>query len=320
MNRTWYHSAQQRRYIEPDEPQFDDIIHEEEDENSADEPGYNADPGVDGPRIGEHVGVSAATSAQVEASQALKREERMAFVVCFLGPLVGAYLLHTIRGQLKVTEGLVSDYNLTIFVMVAELRPIARLMKMQEERMFHLQRVVKADARESMNHNDAQVLAQRLSELEGRLSEPTTNSELETSRVATEVRQGLQTQLDAITRAIRRYEKRSAAQTIQIEGRFQEVDQRLKDALSLAAAAARTGQRPGLVSSIISWLINTINKAMQTAWDIALYPLRVALALTTKTKSYFVKDEERQSRKRVKGPLNGHSSMSTSRMQSKGIR
>ena len=82
---------------------------------------------------------------------------------------------------------------------------------------------------------------QRLSELEDRLSQPTSNNDLETSRVATEVRQGLQTQLDAITRAIRRYEKRSAAQTIQIEARFQEVDRRLKDALSLAAAAARTG-------------------------------------------------------------------------------
>lgn len=258
--------------------------------------------------------------AQLEASRSLKRQEQAAFAACFLGPLVGAYLLHTIRRQLTVTEGLVSDYNLTIFVMVAELRPITRLMKMQEERMFHLQRIVRADSRDSMDPNDAQSMAQRLSELEGKLNGSTRTSDIETARVATEVRQGIQTQLDAITRAIRRYEKRSAAQTIQIEARFHDVDSRLKDALSLAAAAARTGQRPGIISTLISWVVSLVNNAMQITWDIALYPLRTVLAVAVLVRSYFVKDEERQSRRRVKGQTNGHSSISTSRMQSKGLR
>ncbi|KAF2630215.1 hypothetical protein BU25DRAFT_335654 [Macroventuria anomochaeta] len=322
---TWYHSAQQRRYIEPDEPQYDDTIHEEENEDSINDPDDNADSILEDStpedsKSRERVGATTATLAQLEASKALKRQERMAFAACFLGPLVGACLLHTIRGQLRVTEGLVSDYNLTIFVMVAELRPIARLMKMQEERMFHLQRIVKTDPRDLVDPNHAQAIAQRLSELEGRLSGPTANNDLETSRVAAEVRQGIQIQLDAITRAIRRYEKRSAAQTIQIEARFQEVDLRLKDSLSLAAMAARTGQRPGIISSLISWFVNLVNNALQTAWDIVLYPPRTALAAAVKTKSYFAKDEERQSRRRVKGQTNAHSSISTSRMQSKSIR
>ena len=320
MHRTWYHSAQQRQYIEPDEPEFDDTIHEEEDKDSINEPEDNTDLAPDDLKANERVGATTATLAQLEASQALKRQERMAFAACFLGPLVGAYLLHTIRGQLRVTEGLVSDYNLTIFVMVAELRPIARLMKMQEERMFHLQRIVKTGPRDLVESNDAHAIAQRLSELEGRLSGPTTNNDLETSRVAAEVRHGLQTQLDAITRAIRRYEKRSAAQSIQIEARFQEVDLRLKDALSLAAAAARTGQRPGIISRVISWFVSLVNNVVHTAWDIALYPLRTAFAVVVKVKSYFVKDEERQLRRRVKGQSNGHSSISTSRMQSKSTR
>jgi hypothetical protein len=233
---------------------------------------------------------------------------------------MGAYFLHALRGQLTVTEGLVSDYNLTIFVMVAELRPLARLMKMQEERMFHLQRVVKSDPRDLMDTSDAQGLALRLSELEERLSGPSTSNDIETTRVAAEVRQSLQTQLDAITRAIRRYEKRTAAQTAQIEARFREVDSRLKDALSLAAAAARTGQRPGIISTLIGWVVNLVNNALQIAWDVALYPLRTALAAAVLIKSYFVKDEERQSRRRTKGQINGHSSIPASRMQSKSGR
>lgn len=320
MHRTWYHLAQQRRYIEPDEPQFDDIIHEEQDQGSVNDPEDDSNAVADDSIFKEQTYVSGASVAQLKASQALKTQERLAFAACFLGPLVGAYLLHTLRGQLKVTEGLVSDYNLTIFVMMAELRPIARLMKMQEERMFHLQRIVKTDPQDSLDPNDAQALAQRLSELEDRVSGPTTNDDLETSRVAAEVQQGLQNQLDAITRAIRRYEKRSASHTIQIEARFQEVDLRLRDALSLAAAAARTGQRPGIVTNVVSWFINVVNSVLQTVWDVALYPLRTALAVAVSIKSYFVKDDERQSRRRVKGQSNGHSSMSTSRMQSRSIR
>jgi hypothetical protein len=189
-------------------------------------------------------------------------------------------------------------------------------MKMQEERMFHLQRIVKSDPRELVNTSDAQAIAQRLSELEDRMSGPTTGNDIETTRVAAEVRQSIQTQLDAITRAIRRYEKKSAAQTIQIEARFHEVDARLKDALSLAAAAARTGQRPGIISMAFTWMLNLVNNALQIAWDVAFYPLRTALAATVTIKSLFIKDDERQARRRAKGQTNGHS-VPNSRMQSK---
>ncbi|KAJ4313358.1 hypothetical protein N0V94_006990 [Neodidymelliopsis sp. IMI 364377] len=307
--------AQQRRYLEPDEAPFDDTILEE-DEDSITGLEDNADSVPEDSKTKRRVDATISTLAQQEASKSLRRQELMAFAACFIGPLVGAYLLHALRGQLTVTEGLVSDYNLTIFVMVAELRPIARLMKMQEERMFHLQRIVKSDPRELVNTSDAQAIAQRLSELEDRMSGPTTSNDIETTRVAAEVRQSIQTQLDAITRAIRRYEKKSAAQTIQIEARFHEVDARLKDALSLAAAAARTGQRPGIISTVITWMVNLVNNALQIAWDIALYPLRTALAAAVTVKSLFIKDDERQARRRAKGQTSGHS-IPNSRMQSK---
>jgi hypothetical protein len=130
----------------------------------------------------------------------------------------------------------------------------------------------------------------------------------------------MQTQLDAIIRAIRKYEKKSIATSMQIEARFQEVDARLQDSLSLAAAAARTGHRPGLIATILSSIIDTINNVLQTMWDLALFPLRTAMAAAVKIKSYFVKDGDRQSRKRIKGRTDGHSSIPTSRMQSKSIR
>lgn len=244
----------------------------------------------------------------------------MAFAACVLAPLAGAYFLHIIRGQLSRAEVLVSDLNLTIFIMVAEIRPIVRLMKMQQERMFHLQRIVKSDPRDLLNSNDTEAIAQRLALLEGRLDGSPPNNDIESARIVAEVRDSMQTQLDAIIRAIRKYEKKSIATSIQIEARFQEVDVRLQDSLSLAAAAARTGHRPGLISTFIAWVIGTITSALQTMWDLALFPLRTALAAAVEIKSYFVKNGGRQSRKRGKGQVNGHSSIPTSRMQSKSTR
>jgi len=244
----------------------------------------------------------------------------MAFAACVFAPLAGAYFLHIIRGQLSRAEVLVSDLNLTIFIMVAEIRPIMRLMKMQQERMFHLQRIVKSDPQDLLNSNDAEAIAQRLALLEGRFDGPPANTELEAARIAAEVRDSMQTQLDAIIRAIRKYEKKSIATSIQIEARFQEIDVRLQDSLSLAAAAARTGHRPGLLSTIFSWFVNTVNNVLQTMWDLTLFPPRTALAAAVEIKSYFVKGGVRQSRKRAKGQANGHSSIPTSRMQSKSVR
>jgi uncharacterized coiled-coil protein SlyX len=244
---------------------------------------------------------------QLRARKELRRQELMAFAACFAGPLLGACLLHTLRRQLTVADGLVSDYNLTIFVLVAELRPVARLMKMKEEKMMHLQRVVKSDP--DLLKPDTQHISQRLSELETRFSGPATGS-VETTQIVAEVRQTMQPQLDALTRAIRRYEKRNAAQTAQIEARFREVDARLKDTLSLAAAAARTGQRPGFVVVAMSWMVGVVNSTLQMAWDVAMFPLRTALSAVNPIKSVFIK--ERRPRSRVK--------VSTPRVQSKSGR
>ena len=61
--------------------------------------------------------------------------EMMALAWCFAFPALSSYLLHTIRGQLsRPSEGLVSDYNLTIFLFAAELRPISHLIGMVRAR------------------------------------------------------------------------------------------------------------------------------------------------------------------------------------------
>ncbi|KAF2128355.1 hypothetical protein P153DRAFT_386478 [Dothidotthia symphoricarpi CBS 119687] len=316
----WYHAAQQRHYIDSSGVQYNDSIPEEDEDSTGgfDERTEPAAKVSGEPEVDESTGAPPVTDAQKDACEELKRQELVSFVACFVGPLVGAYLMHTIRAQLTRADSLISDYNLTIFILMAEIRPVGRLIKMIEERTLRLQRIVRSDPRDEWKPADAQAISQRLAELEAKSNGPAKSSDVDIMTISAEVRQSMQPQLDALNRAVRRYEKRHMAQSLQIEARFQEIDVRLKDTLSLAAAAARTGQRPGLVATAISWIASAVNFGMQTTWDLAMYPPRTAISMITSIKSTV---SGRQPRKREKGQLNGYSSsISTPRMQSKSGR
>ncbi|EFQ85876.1 hypothetical protein PTT_19032 [Pyrenophora teres f. teres 0-1] len=319
----WYHDAQQRLYVndQVEDTYEEDTILEEDGEDDEDLSETQVDVSSE-PRSGNNV--STTSTAQKEARDALKRTELFAFAGCFLGPLLGALLMHTIRGQLMRAEGIVSDANLSIFLLCAEIPPMNRLIKMRTQRILHLQRIFREAPREPIRTLDAQQLSQRLSELEGRLDgvqTPNPNNNIHEAnfeKITAEVRQTTQIQLDGLTRAVRRYEKRHMVQSLQIEARFQDLESRLKDALALAAAAARTGQRPGLISKTLSWIVGTVSYTLQTGWDIVMYPFRTAAVAFGVAKSMFVRDE-RQGRRRGKGVQQGggYTALSSSRMQGK---
>jgi len=323
--REWYHAAQQIQYVDEDEVDWGNTIPEEDenDEGSKDQD-ENASARVDATLSKEKAPVGdpdlPATKAQEEARQELKSNEMLALFTCFLGPLVGAYLLHAIRSQLtQSAEGLVSNYSLTIFVMGAELRPVHHVIKMRQARMLHLQRIVRSSDKPEKKGSNIQEIAGRLAELEARTAEPTQNSGIESLKISATVRQGIQPQLDALNRAVRRYEKRQAAQSIQIEARFQELEGRLRDALSLAAAAARTGQRPGIVAVVLTWFTNLFAYLMQASWAVTTYPYRTAAAATIRLQSLLM-GSSRQPHKRLNGQSNGSSSGAPSRVQSRNSR
>jgi hypothetical protein len=322
--RQWYLEARQREYISIDNPTYDDIIHEE-DEGSLPGSPERPDSAMEGSEIlktPDTTDTRTSSDAQDIARQELKRTELMAFAACFLGPLLGAYLLHNIRSQFThgTRDGIVTDLHLTIYIMGAEMRPMSRLMSMVNERTLHLQRIVRVESRDSSKPSIAQELPKRLAELEARLDRPTNESNVDVTKITAEVRQSMQHQLDALNRAVRKYEKRHMAQSIQIEARFQEIDVRLKDTLSLAAAAARTGQKPGIISTTLSWIAGVFAFTLQTTWDISTYPFRVVSSIIETVKSWLFRDK-RIARRRTKGQINGHSSIpGTPRMQSKSGR
>lgn len=260
-----------------------------------------------------------ASPPQQAAYRELRRNELWALIACFAGPVIGAYLLHAIRSQLtRPSEGLVSNYNLTIFVMAAEVRPISHIIKLKHARIAHLQRTVRVDP-ERPGKLDPQEISNRLADMEARLATPCTTRDAETGKISAMVRLELQPQLDALNRAVRRYEKRQAAQSIQNEARFQELESRLNDALSLAAAAVRTKQSPGVIVMVLTYVAGLFTFWLHWVLTVLTCPFRVPSALAAGVRGWFVQAGP-PPRKQSKSQGNGYQSASTPKTQTRNGR
>ncbi|KAG2016746.1 hypothetical protein GB937_006226 [Aspergillus fischeri] len=237
------------------------------------------------PRMGQQV-----PSAANEASRELQIHELVALASCFIFPMIGTWLLHAIRSKLsRPSEGLVSNYNLTIFLLASEIRPFAHLLKMVQARTLHLQRVVAAaaDDEEKLDPKKIKDLAKRLEELEAHVAEtaaarmlpgssnhPQDQEQLQNliSQATAEIRKGFQPEIDALNRAVRRYEKRTALTSFQTEAKFQALETQVHDAIALAAAAQRSGSRRPL--GALSGLFNSI-------YAIILFPVQIFMSLAS---------------------------------------
>ena len=225
-----------------------------------------------------------ASSADIAASSELRVHELFALTACFLGPISGAWLLHTIRSQLsRPSEGLVSNYNLTIFLLAAELRPLSHLLKMIQARTLHLQR--------SLNHScfttqfpngllspSIHEISSRLDDLEAYIATFSNKSPTNTKaspELVNSIRKTLQPELDTVTHAIHRYEKHSAVTTLQTQSRLQDLEARLADAITLAAAAERV-HHPSSLAGRPGRFTFTFSALVEGVCAVTILPLQIA--------------------------------------------
>jgi hypothetical protein len=304
--RQWYYSTQELKLADEDPTAEFAVLDESDDELDAKSPPKSPDTKD---KIGDNEKKTTAATESFrargqrpsrsdlkrgEAVKALQSLEIMALSSCFLSPAAVAYMLHSIRPYLsRPSGGVVSNSNLTLFVLAAELRPVLHFFRLVEERTFHLQRIVTSlpASEEKQLEERVEALAQRIEEFEtksplarpfpapggisGRqdltVTSPQASSDLERS-----LRQSLQPQLDALTRAVRRYEKRATTQAIVTEARLQDLEARLKDALSLAAAVSRNSQKSSLLqqtSDLVKWMLT---KPLEALSQIMLLPFQIA--------------------------------------------
>lgn len=227
-----------------------------------------------------------------EALNELYTHEVMALASCFFFPLLGAFLLHTIRNQLsRPSEGLVSNYNLTIFLLAAEIHPLGHLIKMVQARTLHLQRIVHSNPYNEASPASGRIedVMRRLEELESRVAESRTGASHCANGIADpgkqakqdgslvrEVRNAIQPELDALNRAVRHYEKRTTMLALQTDSRLGAIDTRLNDAISLAAAAAKTSiSRRSFLSWLTERLVEAVMGTPRVIFRAAVLPFRV---------------------------------------------
>ena len=262
----------------------------------------------------------------------LRAHELLALASCFLFPLLGAYLLHTIRAQLsRPSEGLVSGYNLTIFILAAEVRPLAHLIKIIQSRTLFLQRVINENPFTNRPEQEKLIdLSKRLEDLETRSiadgspmnGEGNSPNGKSAVTVTTEVRRTLQPDLDALNRAVRRYEKRATMQTMQTESRLQELEARLNDALSLAAAAAQSGQRqrPGFAAILVDSICAAVFFPLQAFWALLNLPIHAVFSVMAMVGAATGGRKKGRDRRSGVNRYNSHGRLGGERIQARGLR
>jgi len=269
------------------------VHHAEEDEeeeaiSSSQEmspPPPKSEPGLGRPAQSNPIGSNLAA-----AKMELHIHEVLALLSCFLGPIIGAWLLHAIRSQLsRPSEGLVSNYNLSVFLLASEIRPLSHLVKMVQARTLFLQRVVNAEILDDdtkLDNTKLLDLLGRLEELEAHVADSAEHaaenaagtSELvaakASAQAASDLRKGIQPELDALNRAVRRYEKRTTISAIQTEARLQDLETRLKDVVVLAAAVQRNAesQPRNFIVTLTNWACGAIVLPMEYVMLILALP------------------------------------------------
>ncbi|KID79908.1 uncharacterized protein G6M90_00g014770 [Metarhizium brunneum] len=232
------------------------------------------------------------TPQQQAALRELYMHEVLALISCFLLPPLSAYVLHYIRAQLsRPSEGLVSNYNLTIFLLISELRAFSHALKLVQSRTLHLQRVIHGNPFASPTQAGAQIedMIERLSRLEARsLADEFVRQHSdgldpvqaeETANMARDVRNAIQPELDALNRAVRRYEKKATMLQYQTDSRFQALDSRVDDAIALAAVAAKNSRSKNALARTIDSLVAIVLFPFNTILQVITLPLRSLIAL-----------------------------------------
>jgi hypothetical protein len=292
-NRDWYLSAQAIRREDPVGLSTIDPIEEGSDEDGVGEAIISSQDIHSTSKADHEVNTTPSTPQPdvLAAQKELQYHELLALLACFLFPAVGAWLLHAIRSQLsRPSEGLVSNYNLTVFLLASEIRPLSHLVKLIQARTLHLQHVVSLNNVDDNNVDTSKVLdlAKRLEELEAHVADAADRSQNSTdgspeqlaaqaiAQATSDIRKTIQPELDALNRAVRRYEKRTTISALQTEARLQELESRLKDVVVLAAAAQRNaeGAPRNFIIILVNWLCGALVLPVQYAGLLLSLPSR----------------------------------------------
>ena len=274
-----------------------------------------------------------AQARREDAVASLQRQETLALLATFILPVLAAYLLHVIRAQLtRTSTNLVSDYNLSIFLLAAEIRPTRQVIRLLSARTLHLQRVASSGSASPRGPSETSAasadalaaLLARVASLEAALpsSADGTHQRPASAPELAELKRRYDPRLDGLERAVRRYEKRSTTLALAVDARLNSLDARLHDAVSLAAALAQqnvaaSSSRKGSSAGVRARVAGVLLAPLRFVAWVALLPWRAAEEAYARFKAILLgpvvvvrrekkgSGAERERRKRSAGVLMG---------------
>ncbi|OLL26950.1 hypothetical protein NEOLI_000741, partial [Neolecta irregularis DAH-3] len=179
----------------------------------------------------------------------------------FLGPLVGGILLHWIRQTLaRPRDGLISNLNITLFVLAAELKPATHLLDMIKHRSINLRR--------SLNELPPSEIEQRITELKRLITEHQAKSD-----------PSEKTNMDALNRAVRRYEKKQYLTNAVLDEKITLLERKVNE---LSALCATTYKQPPAIIVLFGWIRNVVYVPVLIAWSVVALPSRAVGYITRK--------------------------------------
>ncbi|KAJ8123614.1 hypothetical protein O1611_g9549 [Lasiodiplodia mahajangana] len=192
---------------------------------------------------------------------------------------------------------------------------------MLQQRTLHVQAIVAQNphAQKVVTNDQIQALHDRLDELEAREATkgPSTSNSIQAeipqklveSAVGREFRKSIQPELEALNRAMRRYEKKLNLLANQTDHKIEYVEYRLNDAIALAAVAAKNSNSQWKVTG---WLIRGITTGVtlpfQAAAAVLTFPFRTASTLFRWKGQPVPEKTHRPLRNNGKSPARGGSS------------
>ncbi|BFZ53041.1 hypothetical protein PYCC9005_000064 [Savitreella phatthalungensis] len=263
------------------------------------------------------------TPEQRGAYDSLRRATFNAFLGLVLGPVLGALLLNYVRSVMaRPANGLISNFNIGIFVLSAEIRPIRLTYYYLVHRSDEFQKQL-VDAPESRYEAMSSVVLS-LQEEVGRLKMElerqaisAAGQEARQRRPSASVKQGAtaalpdkeqiaaaasaaaQGEVDALKRALRRYERHDQQLKDQWERRLQDIETTLIrqrdlvdspintrrvsfEGIPRTSAASTSGStKRGAIGTVVHALISVVKLPARLVWTVISLPARVVHGISS---------------------------------------
>ena len=171
-----------------------------------------------------------------------------------------------------------------------------------------------------------QDLVARVTDLEKHIADNTSNgstSKAASADIITQTRKSVQPDFDALNRAVRRYEKRATLLSLQTESRLQELEKRLSDAITLAAAAERSSQssrqrRGSGVAFMVDWVTMMAFLPIQIGWSTIALPGHIISSVVSQVEGYVGQKIKKEMKTAGKSESRAGSGSEKKRVQGRG--